>query len=184
MQQLLPEVPRGEYERIEAQLSALTRRTNRVRLHTEQGSRPLDRALYSILGRLHDLGPLRAGVLAAELHLDPSTVSRHVAALVEAGLVVREPDPADGRACRLGLTETGHRSLTVTRAARLAVVRDVLSSWNDSDRHRFAVLLEQFSQGLEERLADEPASAPRPPSPRRTTAASGATRSPESSPQS
>nr|WP_211661354.1 MarR family winged helix-turn-helix transcriptional regulator [Modestobacter muralis] len=145
-------------------MSAFTRRTQRVRLHTEQGSRPLERAQYSILGRLHDLGPLRSGVLAGELHLDPSTVSRHVAVLTEEGLVVREQDPADRRACRLRLTEAGHRSLTVTRMARQAIVRDVLTSWSDSDRDEFATLLEKFNQGLE-RLADESGAArgTRPP---------------------
>jgi DNA-binding MarR family transcriptional regulator len=180
MQQGSTEAPQGQCGRIEEQLSALTRLTHRVRLHTEQGPRPLERALYSILGRLHDLGPLRSGVLASELHLDPSTVSRHVAALQEAGLVVREQDPADGRACRLRLTEAGHRSLTVTRTARQSVVRDVLSAWSDSDRDRFANLLEKFNQGLEERLADESGTAPRAPSPRRAAAEGAAHSFPES----
>lgn len=180
MQRRPPEPPQGQHGRIEEQLSALTRRTQRVRLHTEQGPRPLERALYSILGRLHDLGPLRSGVLASDLHLDPSTVSRHVAALTEEGLVVREQDPADRRACRLRLTEAGHRSLTVTRTARQSVVRDVLASWSDSDRERFAALLEKFNQGLEKRLADESGAATRTPSSRRAAADDSTRSCPES----
>src|SRR6476619_8460286 len=46
-----------------------------------------DRAALVLLFPLVRLGPLRQGALAELMHADPSTVSRHVAVLVESGLV-------------------------------------------------------------------------------------------------
>ena len=60
-----------------------------------------DRAALVLLFPLARLGPLRQGALAELVHADPSTVSRHVAALVEQGLVRRVADESDGRASRL-----------------------------------------------------------------------------------
>ena len=67
-----------------------------------------DRAAHVLLFPLCRLGPLRQGALADLVHADPSTVSRHVAALVEQGLVRRVADESDGRASRLVVTDEGH----------------------------------------------------------------------------
>lgn len=47
--------------------------------------------------------------LARILHLDTSTLSRTVDALVEGGLIARAPDPSDRRYNNLALTEKGRR---------------------------------------------------------------------------
>ena len=60
-----------------------------------------DRAALVLLFPLARLGALRQGALADLVHADPSTVSRHVTALVERGLVRRVADERDGRASRL-----------------------------------------------------------------------------------
>lgn len=137
---------------MERELTVLTRRVQKVHLETRTGPRPLERALYSILRHLHEHGPLRSGALAAELHVDPSTVSRHVAALIEAGMVVREADAEDGRAALLRLTPAGHEALTATRSARQRLLRDVLASWSPEECAAFAELLEAFNAGLEQRM--------------------------------
>src|SRR5688572_8855841 len=56
-------------------------------------------------------GPCHMKDLAAEHALDPSTISRAVAALGRAGLVARTADPSDGRASTLHLTDHGHAVL-------------------------------------------------------------------------
>ena len=139
-------------ERIERELTHLVQRAQRVHLHAESSGQPLERSAYLILGRLRDEGPLRNGALAALRGLDASTVSRHVAALQQSGLIAREADPEDGRACRLRLTETGHRAVAATRKARRGLVRELLSSWSAEDRRTLAALLERLNAGLDARL--------------------------------
>jgi DNA-binding MarR family transcriptional regulator len=59
-------------------------------------------------------GPLRSSELALQLHLDKSTTSRVVDALVRKGYLLRRPDPADGRAHHLVATAAGaelHRTI-------------------------------------------------------------------------
>lgn len=60
-----------------------------------------------ILVRLALRGPSRASVLAADLGVTQPTLSDAVAALVRKGHLKRAPDPDDGRAVRLHLTEQG-----------------------------------------------------------------------------
>ena len=51
--------------------------------------------------------PLRVSALAELVHSDVSTVSRQVSTLVDLGFVTRGPDPDDGRAQALTLTDEG-----------------------------------------------------------------------------
>src|SRR5215212_4088788 len=55
--------------------------------HTAEGGRDL--AALVLLFPLQRLGPLRQSALAEAVHADPSTISRHVALLVDRGLVLR-----------------------------------------------------------------------------------------------
>src|SRR3954464_12490513 len=64
-----------------------------------------ERAALVLLFPLCRLGPLRQGALAEFVPPDPSTGSRHVATLVERGLVRRVADESDGRASRLVITD-------------------------------------------------------------------------------
>src|SRR3954468_4566417 len=75
------------------------------------GADSRDRAALVLLFPLHRLGPLRQSALADLVHADPSTVSRHVATLVDQGLVRRVADESDGRASRLVITDAGHSAL-------------------------------------------------------------------------
>src|ERR687889_732174 len=77
-----------------------------------------DRAALVLLFPLVRLGPLRQGALAELVHADPSTVSRHVAVLIEHGVVQRVADETDGRASRLVVTDAGWTALRQVRAGR------------------------------------------------------------------
>lgn len=153
----------GPLERIERELTHLVQRAQRVHLHAEGSGQPLERSAYLILGRLSDEGPLRNGALAALLGLDASTVSRHVAALQQSGLIAREADPEDGRACRLRLTNSGEHAVAATRKARRGVVRELITSWPVDDQRTLAALLERLNAGLDARLAGAGRSHPPPP---------------------
>jgi DNA-binding MarR family transcriptional regulator len=126
--------------------------------HTAEGGR--DRAALVLLFPLHRLGPLRQSALAELVHADPSTVSRHVALLVERGLVLRVADESDGRASRLVLTEAGSAQLDQLRAERVAYLRTVTADWTDDELETFTTLFDRLLDGIAATLPGEPAPAP------------------------
>ncbi|MDG4864635.1 MarR family transcriptional regulator, partial [Streptomyces sp. T-3] len=67
----------------------------------------LEPAAYGLLVRLEEAGPQRATELAGYIGVGKATMSRQLRALEELGLVARTPDPMDGRAALLRLTEEG-----------------------------------------------------------------------------
>ena len=79
----------------------------------------VDPMAYPLLFNLK-ASPLRVSALAEAVHSDVSTVSRQVTTLVELGFVTRGPDPDDGRAQALTLTDEGnallHRHPVAARA--------------------------------------------------------------------
>ena len=103
-----------------------------------------DRAALVLLFPLVRMGPLRQGALAELVHADPSTVSRHVAALVERGLVQRVADESDGRASRLHVTDAGHAALDAFRRDRENHFAQVTAGWDAADLQTLTTLLGRF----------------------------------------
>lgn len=68
------------------------------------GITPPEYAVLSVIGVMRALSPTE---LAALLRIPPTTISRLVARVVDAGLALRSPNPADGRSYLLELTEEG-----------------------------------------------------------------------------
>lgn len=127
------------------------------RLLTEfQGD--LSRPDFSVLVHLSHQGdggePVRSRDLARSEGLDPSTMSRRLTSLVDRGLVAREPDPADGRASLLCLTDEGRDAVRQERARRVALVTDALEGWDDDDSRDLARLLGQLTDSLETRRSE------------------------------
>src|SRR5260221_6566146 len=54
---------------------------------------PLDRARYLVLRAVAESEPVRTTALAQRLGVDPSTMSRHITVLDQAGYVTRTADP-------------------------------------------------------------------------------------------
>ncbi|MGA6165486.1 MarR family winged helix-turn-helix transcriptional regulator [Amycolatopsis magusensis] len=73
----------------------------------------------SALATLVNYGQLRLGDLAAKEGVAAATMSRIVAALVEAGYVRRESDPIDRRAWLATATEEGERMVSGVRSTRV-----------------------------------------------------------------
>jgi DNA-binding MarR family transcriptional regulator len=105
-------------------------------------------------------GPLRQGALAELVHADPSTVSRHVASLVERRLVTRVADEFDGRASRLVVTDAGHATLEQLRAEREAHLAAVTAGWSPSDLRTFTTLFRRFLDDLTDSLPADAGCAP------------------------
>jgi DNA-binding MarR family transcriptional regulator len=118
-----------------------------------QGSRhavqdPVDRVTATVLADVGRLGPVRPSDLADQLRLDLSTVSRHVSALVDKGLLERCVHPDDARAQQLTLTEAGRRTLTEVLDNRAAALGRAIKHWSPSDRDQLSDLLERLAEDL------------------------------------
>jgi DNA-binding MarR family transcriptional regulator len=89
----------------------ITRLARRLRQQAEPGLSP---SLLSALSSIERGGPLTIGELCAVEQVQPPTMTRIVAALVEAALVTRESDPVDRRIAWVRATPEGmkliHRS--------------------------------------------------------------------------
>src|SRR5471032_1836235 len=72
----------------------------------------------SALARLDRGGPTTAGALAKLEQISPQSMAATLSALEARGLVVRRPDPEDGRRNVLSLTDAGLEALRNRRSAR------------------------------------------------------------------
>lgn len=92
--------------------------------------RRLNFSALSVLHTLHRRGPLRLTDLLATEQLKQPALTSLVAKLEQDGLVQRRPDPADGRASLLSLTDTGQelvRSRHSNRVAKLTALVEQLT---------------------------------------------------------
>jgi len=119
-----------------------------------------DRAALVLLFPLVRMGPLRQSALAELVHADPSTVSRHVAALVERGLVQRVADESDGRASRLHVTDAGHAALDAFRRDRENHFAQVTATWDTADLAALTTLLDRFLDDMSATTAGAPDACP------------------------
>jgi len=93
--------------------------------------------------------PRRVTELAGCANLDTSTVSRHVAQLDRTGLVERTPDPDDGRAHRVQLTDLGRQRLEDGFARRRRLLARAFADWRPDDIAHLDRLLDRFVHDVE-----------------------------------
>jgi DNA-binding MarR family transcriptional regulator len=92
--------------------------------------------------------PATVSGVAAALNVDQPRASKLVAAAVEAGLVRREADQADGRRALLVRTERGTTLSQELHRFRRSIFATAMSDWTDADRAAFARLLTRFVESL------------------------------------
>jgi DNA-binding MarR family transcriptional regulator len=106
----------------------------------------LDEAAYPVLSGLARTGPRSAAALAGEVGLDRSGVSRHATRLEAASLIRRQPDPSDGRAALLILTEKGEHAVTAMRNRLADRIALTLADWPPGEAAAFARGLRRFAE--------------------------------------
>ena len=114
----------------------------------------VDRAGYLALRTLHRLGPVPTHTLADALHLDASTITRQVTALVTGGFVERRPNPEDGRSSDLAVTDLGLQVMAEVGHERQRVLRDLFDGWTESDRRNLGRSLTHLNLTLSTRVAE------------------------------
>ncbi|MEW1913997.1 MarR family transcriptional regulator [Kitasatospora sp. NPDC085895] len=128
-------------------LGLLMRRTTRERLYgrlAEGLGEAVDGLTYPVLSGLARTGACSAADLGREIGLDRTTVTRRADRLEQAGLLQRRPDPADGRATLLALTEQGHSVVSATRQRLAAGIESSLATWPQPEARAFARQLRRF----------------------------------------
>ena len=99
------------------------------------------------------------GGLATQLEAmghDLSTVSRRVSHLEDHDLLERLPDPSDGRAHTVRLTDAGSVALADERHARTGLLGHIIGDWPEHDLVELDRLLARLSDGL---AAEQPPSS-------------------------
>jgi len=130
-----------ELERALTRISHLMTRAKQHDRTVIEAGVAIDRASAPLLRVLADApDPVRMGTLADRLAVEAPHVSRQVQRLERAGLVERVPDPDDGRAQRVRITERGAETVECVRAVVRRRMAEALADWSDEDRHRLAVL--------------------------------------------
>ena len=82
--------------------------------------------------------------LAAELGVDPSTVTRTLQRMEAAGLAKRVPDGGDGRVVKAQMTPEGSRLHEVVSANRSMILDTLFEDFDTDDRAQLVGLLERF----------------------------------------
>ncbi|MCR2799343.1 MarR family transcriptional regulator [Microbacterium sp. zg-Y818] len=88
------------------------------------------------------------GDLAASAHIDPSSVSRHVARLADDGLLSRHTNPDDGRSTVATATIGGRHVLQVIESLELAPIGRAMSSWEPAEMNATLSAVRALADGL------------------------------------
>ncbi|MBK3637028.1 MarR family transcriptional regulator [Streptomyces sp. MBT97] len=139
-----------EFLSLERELTVLLRRARANQGEMAREVHPdLESAAYGLLVRLEECGRQRATELAGYIGVGKATMSRQLRALEQLGLVAREPDPADGRAWLVDLTEEGRTRVSRVREARRERYVSHFSDWDRREVAELARLLGQLNRGME-----------------------------------
>ena len=134
---------------LERELTVLLRRARASQGEMAREVHPdLEPSAYGLLVRLDECGRQRATELAAYIGVGKATMSRQLRALEQLGLLAREPDPADGRAWLVALTEEGQQRVSRVREARRARYAGRLADWNPAEVTELARLLNQLNRSM------------------------------------
>ena len=98
---------------------AVGRLNRRIRVDSASALPPLQ---SSVLVTLEEHEPLRLSDLARREAVTPPTMSRVLAALDEAELLTRRPDPQDARSALVELSDKGRAAIVELRSERTAVL--------------------------------------------------------------
>ncbi len=95
-------------------------------------------AQVELLRVAHDRPGIGVAAAARELHLAANSVSTLVNQLADAGMLVRQPDPADRRAIRLYPTDAAVARMSQWRQARAELVGTGIAALEPADRAAIA----------------------------------------------
>ncbi|MCP2170319.1 MarR family winged helix-turn-helix transcriptional regulator [Goodfellowiella coeruleoviolacea] len=93
-----------------------------------------------VLSQLMESGPMRIGELAVRVPCSQPTATTVVTSLETAGLVRREPDPADGRATRVLITDEGRTTIISVAHGEAELLSERMARLPEAERAALANL--------------------------------------------
>ncbi len=135
---------------VEAEVVTMLRRARR---NTTLRARSVDPALatvgYQILLALRENPRVPQSVLVDALDIDKGAVSRQVQVLFELGLVDKESDPDDRRACLVSVSDEGERRMRELDRQRRSAYVARFADWTDDELTVLAEQLAKYNRTLE-----------------------------------
>ncbi len=123
----------------------------------------LDATAYPVLFAVASADQARISDLADTLHNDVSTVSRQVSTFVSHGLMAKLPDPTDGRAHVVTLTDPGRAAVREIQANRAEWFQGLLEDWDAERAESFTEQLRSLGSALDDNLRARGATPPTMP---------------------
>jgi len=117
------------------------------------GRLALPQAHFDVLAALRRSGPpygMTPGELMADTLVSSGAMTHRVDQMEAAGLVAREPDPADGRVVRVRLTSKGVLAVDAALASLLERERKLLVGLTLTDQARLAGLLRNLLEPFDQ----------------------------------
>ena len=140
-----------ELGRLERELGVLIRRVRRVIGERARAVHPdLQPASYLMLTFLVAEGPQRSSVVSEKFNVDKGAISRQVQHLCDLGLLVREPDPADGRAMLISASPDAVHRLEAVDRDRRRWLDEQLAEWTEADLRDFVGGLSRYNTALDQ----------------------------------
>jgi DNA-binding MarR family transcriptional regulator len=135
---------------IVGRLSRLAREVE-ARLEPVYREHGLEPGWHDVLATLRRSGgTLRPTDLTNASMLTSSGTTKRLDKLEEAGLIAREPDPADRRGTLISLTSEGRRLIDALTPAHLDNERRILEGLSEAEQRRLADLLRKLQLSLPE----------------------------------
>lgn len=128
--------PDGDYSTPPEVVAQIRRGSSRLarRLRFERPADGLSLTKLAVLAHLHREGPATPGQIAAAERLQPQSLTRVLADLVEQGLITREQDERDRRQSVLALTPQGGRALAADMGARDDWLAQAMEELTETER--------------------------------------------------
>ncbi len=117
---------------------------------------PIDYAQMDVLDLLARRTHWRMSDLADALRVDPSTATRAVHRLVNAGLAERRPSNDDGRVVHVVITPAGQAAHDVVRRRREQLMAYLLGAFDPLERQQMATFFERWVVTIDAFVADLP----------------------------
>lgn len=102
----------------------------------------------SVLKALGEHDGLTMTALAAELGVQPPTVTKMVTRLAASGFVMRQTSEVDGRLARVFLTESGRSLISDIDKTWKRLEKEALAGFDDKEKRRLKKLLRRMEKNL------------------------------------
>jgi len=120
-----------------------TRLARRLRQESGAGLSPSQQSALSVIA---NEGPLTLGALAEHERVAPTSITKVVSKLEADGLVIRTPDPADRRVCRVAVSPDGAALLEESRRRKTAWLTARITELDHDRQRRLAEALDVLDE--------------------------------------